>query len=412
MPLQFSKLARFLEKNKMVITTCYVVRDYCKYIRAFSIDTGISFLISVNRDYHCKVEEGNNNVCTLEKIKFSARGQSVIERFLSYPSDKEVKSVYEIQLSHNIEPKDKTSDKKEKQEDEEEKTKTSSGNDSDDNIASGYDKEEEKEEEEKVQSETEEEKLHQQYKKKILLEDVDKSAENKLKECVRQVKRLSFGLEDLDYSICIVDEKFFVTVDSAEAPIETYFCKTQKTDGKRLFFISISLENFYEYKQKALQDIQEIRQAIFSILDKNSDYNIQKLHRMFSQLDSMGETVQQIFDAKTRLASYIQKFQKLLLDVLSSEKENTKQMALLLQEESSGRLNEVSFVYKKQDLEDKLSRIVQIKQQILKNITTVINENDNLYLKSDRCDFENIILLDAIVRNLKENEREISLIKS
>ncbi len=95
MPLKFSKLANFLEKNKLVITTLYVWRDYCKYIRAFSIDTGISFLISVNRDYHCKADE-NQTVYVLDKIKFSSHGQSVIEKFTSYPSDKEVKINYEL----------------------------------------------------------------------------------------------------------------------------------------------------------------------------------------------------------------------------------------------------------------------------------------------------------------------------
>jgi hypothetical protein len=245
-----------------------------------------------------------------------------------------------------------------------------------------------------------------------LLENVDTIAENKLKECVRQVKRLSYGLEDLDYSICIVDEKFFVTVDSSDEPIETYFCKSQKTDGKRLFFICISLENFYERKQKVLKEIKEIRQAIFGLLDKNSEYNVQKLYFMFSQLDAMGGVVQQIFDTKTRLANYIQSFQKLLSDIMVSERDISNQLANLLQEETYGKESEVSYIYKKQNLQDKLSRIMEIKQKILKNITTVTNENDNLYLKSDRCDFENIILLDAIVRNLKENEKEILSIKS
>jgi mevalonate kinase len=177
--------------------------------------------------------------------------------------------------------------------------------------------------------------------------------------------------------------------------------------GNRLLFVLVSLEFFYETGQGVIKDVEDIKEALFNILDKNSDSSMQKLVDMLQRFDSLGNTIQQISQLKSTLNHFISSYQKLLREIVKTEKETVKAIDELEENHNEGKISDVNYVHRKRVLDEKKDHSVRLKQQILKNMTSAVNKCDNIYLKSDKCDFENTILVDAVIKNIKENEKEI-----
>lgn len=364
MPLKLSKLEKLLYDNRLIITTFYVKGGKCIFVKVFSIDTGYSFIISINEEYDLVIsdevvqrENFNVSLLYLDEINYK-EGESTIERYSVYPGEKELKENYDIEFrkefgqNHELEA----------------------------NLESGY-------------------------RKKIFLRDIEKDTDQKLKDCIRQLKRLSLSFTDLQYSICLVEDKLFVLTEGDR--VKSYFCKSQNTDGNRVLFVLVSLEFFYETGQSVIKDIEDIKEALFGILDRNSETNLQKLTTMLTLFDQIGETLGQISHLKAKLNHYISSYQKLLRDIVKTEKETQKSLDELEESHSEGKTNDVTYVHRKRVLEEKKDHSIRLKHEILKNMTTAINKCDNIYLKTDKCDFENIVLVDAVIKNIRENEKEI-----
>jgi hypothetical protein len=364
MPLKLSKLEKLLYDNRLIITTFYVKGEKCIFVKVFSIDTGYSFIISIDQEYDLKVTtdilEGKNfssGIVVLDEIIYK-EGESTIEKYSSYPADKELKENYDIEFKKDF----------------------GEGHEFEANLENGY-------------------------KKKIFLRDIEKDTDQKLKDCTRQLKRLSLSFADLQYSICLIEDKLFVL--SVEDRVKSYFIKSQSTDGNRLLFVLVSLEFFYETGQSVIKDVEDIKEALFNILDKNSDNNLQKLMHMLQKFDSVGNTIEQISQLKLSLNHYIASYQKLLKEIVNTEKETVKALEDLEESHTEGKTSDVNYVHRKRVLDEKKDHSIRVKQQILKNMTSAINKCDNIYLKNDKCDFENAILVDAVIKNLKDNEKEI-----
>ena len=364
MPLKLSKLEKLLYDNRLIITTFYVKGEKCLFIKVFSIDTGYSFIVSINEEYDLKIssdvlerENFNVNILILDQIEYK-EGESTIEKYSAYPGEKELKENYDIEF------------KKEFREGHELETALESG-----------------------------------YKKKIFLRDIEKDTEQKLKDCIRQLKRLSLSFTDLQYSICLMEEKLFVL--SEEGKIKSYFIKSQRTDENRLIFVLVSLEFLYEMGQSVIKDVEDIKEALFNILNKNSETNLQKLISMLSKFDSIGESIEQISQTKAALSHYITSYQNLLKDIVKTEKETSELIQSLEEGHNEGKISDVNYVHRKRILDEKREHSIRLKQQILKNMTLAINKCDNIYLKTDKCDFENTVLVDAVIKNIKENEKEL-----
>lgn len=365
MPLKLSKLEKLLYDNRLIITTFYIKGEKCIFIKVFSIDTGYSFIISIDEEYDLRMPQSdtferdnfNVNILYLDEINYK-EGESTIEKYSSYPGEKELKENYDIDF------------KKDLNDDRELEA----------NLESGY-------------------------KKKIFLRDIEKDTDQKLKDCIRQLKRLSLSFSDLQYSICLLENKLFVLSEGDR--VKSFFIKSQNTDDNRLIFVLVSLEVFYESGQTVIKDVEDIKEALFSILDKNSESNLQKLTSMLEKFDNIGNVIQQISHTKSNLNRYILSYRELLKNIVKSEKETDAQIKELERSHDENEINDIHYVHRKRVLDDKKDHSVRLKQQILKNMTMAINKCDNIYLKTDKCDFENTVLVDAVMKNVKENEKEL-----
>jgi hypothetical protein len=363
MPLKLSKLENLLFENRLLLKAIYNKNETCIFIKVFSIDTGIFFFISINDDYNFKIkaedilQRGNGiESYSLDKIVYK-EGESIIEKYSAYPSDKEIQTNYEITLKKDFQDAELEAN------------------------------------------------LENNYKKKIFLKDLQKELDLSLKDCIRQLKRLSLSFENIKYSLCIMEDKLFVFSNGQK--VKPYFIENQNTESNRLFFVITTLEFFYENPKHIIEDIKDIKIALFSVLDKNSKQNIEKLVFMLSKFDTYGEILKLISSNKRKHLKLVREYENFLLNTQKGEKEVLEEILVMEDNYENGKLNDTNYVHRKRILDEKKTSILKQKQQLLKNLIQLSNYCDNLYLKSDKVDFENIILVDAITKNLQDINKQL-----
>ena len=72
------------------------------------------------------------------------------------------------------------------------------------------------------------------------------------------------------------------------------------------------------------------------------------------------------------------------------------------EKESHSPTNEISYVHHKASMKEKLQSASQTRQKILKNLTKITMACDNLYLKTDKNEFDSSIMMDGVLQCMKE----------
>ena len=368
MPLNLGKVEKLLADNKFIITAFYCYGDLCRYLKLFSTETSETLFLLVSSEFDFVLKQPPEHlqapVHHLKLIDFES-GQNVVEKYSEYPDDKQVGEKYE----HEI------------------------------NLAKA---------DEKKDSEDLEDQMENNYKKKIFLNDFEKDQVVILKDCYRQLKRLALSLQDLRYSIAIQHEKYLLTVEN-EDEIMCYFASSQTTDNKRVFNVVSDLPYFYEKSSVICYDIESIRQGLYKVLDKNHHLNAENLDKMVHMLIDIQPLLLKTSQKKTEYNMYLQKYKKLLANILEHESKLLEEISSLNEQRSKNSANnffgDATFVHQKGKLEDKVKECKKMRQTILRNVDEVQTMSDNLYLMIDKTEFDSTIMIDSIIKNLTELDK-------
>lgn len=355
MLLKLRKIESFLSKYDFIITAFYTCNGICKYIKIFSVEVGDTILLYIDKEYEFVIDEKetterNITIFNISKIEVK-EGENIIEKYKDYPDENEIGKKYTQTL--NIENK------------------------LDEDI---------------------EEELENNYKKKIFLNDLEREQILKVKDCYRQLKRLSLCVQDLRYRLCIVHDEYFCVVE--EEKIVCYNIKSQNTNKQRLFFTVVELELFYEKTQSIVSDNDTIRKGIYKVLDSNQDLNSDNLFKLLNKFNFIEGVLQNINSKKDKYIDCIEKYDKLLENIHEREEDINNETQKMEDDHTEGRLNDTLYVHQKSKLEEKIHSIKTIKQKILKNITDVRQLCDHIYLLTDKVEFDNTIMIDALLKNL------------
>ena len=366
MPLKLSKVENLLLNNRLLITSFYLLGDRCVFIKVFSIDKGHSFLIKIDSEYKLVItkeqisQRPNINVLFLNSITEEASDTSTVERYGKIPDDDEIRRRYDINFQKN----------------------------------------------EVGGKEELEANLENNYKKKFFLGDLDQSFKHDHKECKRQLKRLSLSFSDIRYMLSMVYNNLFLYVDD-KSKINSFLIREQNTEGRKLLFVIVRLDFFFEDKDRIIKDVITIKKSLFSIVDKTSEANVGNLLLILKKFEAVGTIITEINKIKRTIYTHLEQFEKLIETLVEKEHTLAEEIYVLEESHEKGEINEVAFVHAKRAVEEKKEKAIGVKQRILKNINKTLNQYDDIYLKCDKLEFDNTILLDTLLKNIKEMEEEI-----
>jgi len=238
-----------------------------------------------------------------------------------------------------------------------------------------------------------EENLENNYKSDIIIND---TFYKNLISIHKQLKRLSYSVQNIKYKIGIF-YKNYICVTRRDNSLNFFSIKHYSKKNKQKIIIIIDLETFFDDIENISSNIQIVTDSIYKILQKNQN----------SQINLFGEVVENnkysINDTISKLYNKINEYNILLKDLnIIFEKMILKESNFLDEYENLEKnINNIDKSLKKSHLEKELNSITINKNNIVKNISQLKEKKENLLLNIDKITFDNILMLDRIVKNFK-----------
>jgi predicted O-linked N-acetylglucosamine transferase (SPINDLY family) len=116
----------------------------------------------------------------------------------------------------------------------------------------------------------------------------------------------------------------------------------------------------------------------------------------------MDEILHRVNDKKIEYLQCIEKYTNLLKKTYEYEQEIQQEIDKLREANKNNAINDTSFVHQKSVLENKINSTRDVKQKILKNLTKIKQLCDDIYLKTDKSEFDSAIMINALIKNISE----------
>ena len=141
--------------------------------------------------------------------------------------------------------------------------------------------------------------------------------------------------------------------------------------------------------------------SIYKLLDKNSELNVDTLSKIVKRLTTIDISDKETIKRKTEYTMQIQKYKTQLDEFAKSEKQLMSEMKID-RKSDGGFFNDASFINKKAALQAKMDSIDTERQKIIRIIVELRQKCDNIYLNTDKLEFDNCILANSLSKNLQD----------
>ncbi len=360
MPLSIDKLNQLLEKKGFMCRKFFIDQHYCRFIEILSINTIDSYLLYIPSKY--KFEPRVSDKHNQYKIKAIPiiKPENLEEKYAGKLEHKKVADNYdEIELQSQFPHQIKNSDA--------------------------------------IDMEAQ---LTEQYRRPIVLKDVN-DEDNSILQCIfRQLKRLQLCVQFLKYKFAIVYKNYLVVLHANET-IECFTIKHFNEMEQRQLYITIDLEVFYENSKILINDLEQLQNGIRAVLDKNQDIQNKHLSIMIQKQTQLVNVLTMLEKKKLKLRHDLLSFKDLFKTIESSiviylKKLNEKNVEI---QQTTGTRQEV-LIREKHKQYIKLMSLYTKKEEVASAIIQIRKYEHHISLNIDRILFDNNVMLDKIFKNL------------
>lgn len=356
MTLSIKKLEYFLNNNSLISKKYFTVNNECVYIEIFNLQNSNTFLLYIPSKFIIKPESSDN----VHKITYiEIQNDNNISTDYSGEIDNfDLESQYnEIDLNNSISSQDNN----------------------------------------KIV-----EKLEEDYNHPLLLKKINIKDNKELREIIRQLKRLKFCVSGMNYKISILYKNYLCNIKKTE-DIEIYAIDNFPLTSKKILLVNIDLLSLYDKINTLSTDITTIKNGIYKILNKNDEkhtYNLQKIIETNMTIFSVN-----ILDKKKKYYNKLIELEKLFEQLLTSEEKIIEKINDIKQKFSSensikGLHTDIQRSRMLSKYETELSQVYSLKKEITNNILIVKTNYENISLNFDNIIFDNIVMINAIIKNL------------
>ena len=356
MPLSINKLEKLLSTKNMIIKNVYSIGNLCVYLDIMHASTGETLFLYIPSKY--EIPSDHHSVHKLHYLEVNEDG-SIPSDYAEQPEDEEIEDKYdEINVNSDI--------NKQK------------------NI---------------------EEYLTSNYDCPVSLENSTRDDISEIKEIFRQLRRLKFCVKNVNYKLCIVYKYYFCCI-KRDGSYECYSVENLNMTNRRRIIVTIDLESMYEQLNTIDKDIISIRKGIYKVLDRNQNKHVNNLEKMMAYKANFNILSVGVMEQKKKYKEYLSKLEKMLSKIITTEKTIILEINAI-HDKYKGEIGiktlhndiEKNNLIKKK--EDELSNITQIKQEIIININNLKLNLESLSLKIDQICFDNIVMMDTIIKNFE-----------
>lgn len=354
MTLSFNKLEKLLSGRGLLPKKYFTIHDLIIYIEVLSLSNAGCFMLYIPSKYEIELAEGDD----VYKVKYvDVTEDGNIPEDYAGESDN-IKNYDGIELDSN---------------------------ENHENIQ-GY--------------------LEEKYKHPVSLKSGKNRDVIKLKEVFRQLRRLKFCTQSLKYKLAIVFDHHLCCIRRDDT-YECFAIQGQSLGEEKRLMVTIDLETLYEKIDTVSDDIKTIRNEVCKVLDKNQNKHIRNIQKMLEQKNKLLAYAGSLKEKKDKYSKALERLEKLLDDLVLVEKKNMEKF--IEEEEKFSRQSNLkgmnadiersNQIYK---FETEVSRINSIKQELIRNILTARSKRENLSISVDNIVFDNIVMIDAVIKNFRK----------
>ena len=353
MTLSLPKLIKLLVSRGFFAHSFFKIFDECAFIEIVSINTADTYMLYIPSKYNFTVPDKLPNVYDLKEIELNS-SKDVVEEYGEKPDPLDVEKEYEeINLPYK-------------------------------GLKEG----------EKL-----DELLEQKYKKTIYLHELDHPENIDIKCIHRQLQRLRFCVQNLEYRLVIMYKCYLCFLHTPDS-VDVFYIRRFPSKKGRHLLITIDLEMLYNNIESTDIELEQVTHGIEKILDKNQSYHVKNLNNLITNRENLTKSVDLILAKKGTLKGYLQHFTSLFVIIRENEKVHKQKMNELVKAKESLH-GDIEYSHQKYKLEKERQKLEKVKHQLIKQITNLKMKNSNITLTIDKILFDNTILLDRIFKNLE-----------
>ena len=241
------------------------------------------------------------------------------------------------------------------------------------------------------------------YNHPLSLRDVSKQDMKQLREVFRQLKRLRLCTQSLKYKLCIVFKHYLCCIRRDDT-FEGFTIKGFSGNSDRKLYVSIDLEALYGKLGTLSLDVKTVREGVYRVLDKNQVKHTRNLQKILEHKADFVNSSEFIGRRKMKYAAYLKKLETMLEKLKLAEHGVVERISQINERYNSevsikGLHTDIEKTHLISKHEERLTNINIVKQDIVRNILMVKGKLEDLSLKVDKVCFDNIVMLDAILRN-------------
>ena len=363
MPLSINKLNKLLAGKGFIPDKYYTIEDLCVYIELVSISDADVFLMYIPSKYKFSVKN-KPNVYTLKYFDYEDEEENTADDYAGEIDEYLIENTYqEIDMGINSEDKNP-------------------------NIAS-Y--------------------LEKNYKRAIKLKDVSDEDNKEVRDTVRQLKRLRFCVKNVKYKISIIYKHYICSINRDDS-IECYSIKKYNGSKSKKLFITTDLETFYSKIDTLILNLTTVRKGLCHILDKNQFSHKKTLQLLLDTKNSIMGFSDRAYSKKLEYDKYYNEAIDMLENIKQSEK-NKLSLLYELNEKykdspfNKGLSNDIDKTHQMSILENEISDIQKIKEEIVRTAFDFKTKKENTMLTSDKIMFDNNVMIECVIRNFSKLEK-------
>ena len=363
MPLSIHKLDNLLASKGFVSNKYYTIENVCVYIELVSMSDADVFLLYIPSKYKFSVKN-KSNVYKLKYFDYDNDEENTADDYAGEMDEHLIENTYrEIDIGINPDNKDP-------------------------NIA---------------------EYLEQNYKRTIKLKDISDQDNKEVRDIVRQLKRLRFCVQNVNYKITIMYKNYICSIKRDDS-IECYSIKKYQGHTQKKLFITTDLETLYSKIDSLTLNLSTIRKGLYHILDKNHFTHTKTLQRLLETKNEIMEFSDRAYSKKTKYDRYYKEAIDMLESIKVSEKQKISSMYELKKKYkdtslNKGLHNDIDRTHQISKLEEELSDIQKIKEEIVKALFDLKSKKEDTMLMVDKIMFDNNVMIECVIRNFSKLEK-------
>ena len=358
MPLSLLKLERLFSSKGLLINKYFTMNSLCVYLEVFNLNNAETFLLYIQSKYEINLERGNN-VFKIEYLDILDEKGNITGDYAKEPDNHELENNYD-EVEINLSP--------------------------DSNNRKNLEKH-----------------MEDNYNHPVSLKDITNDDMHDLRDIFRQLRRFKFCVQNIKYKLVIVYKNYLCCVTRYNT-FECFITKQRYIGTDKRLLVSLDLETLYSKIETLSLDIKTVKQGVYKVLNRNHLRNARNLKNILEQNANLSDNSNDFYSKKEQYNSYINNLEEMLEKTEISEKKTLAKIEKINEKYSDSSLKglhldiEKSHLMSRQQVE--LDKIRKIKQEILINISSLKEKQENLMLRVDKIFFDNSVMMDAIIKNI------------